>query len=102
MSKTIDSGTCRIDAAGVVVVGTNSGIVADVLHNGVGDDTITVDDDNQLGLIDTVAIAIEGAVAGSYAVERLTTLTFRVRLEDTAGAALAAAYGLVTSHTLEG
>ncbi len=95
-------GSVRIVAAGTIVVGSNSGIIADVLHNGNGDDTWTLNIENQIGPDDVVDVRCEEAAPGIWSVERLTALTFRVRIVDDLGAGLAANYGLNILRRLEG
>lgn len=102
MSTTLILGSVRVTSAGAIVVDTNTGAVLSILHNGDGDDTVTLDPLFQIGANDTVDAQTEGATPGSIAVERLTTSTFRVRTLDTGGAALVAGYALRILHTLVG
>lgn len=96
-------GQCRVTALGAFT--TNSGFFSSIAHNGAGDDTHTVDT-GQLGLAASTDVVVqcqvEGAAAGESAIEYLTVSTFRVRLLNNAGVALAAAYNLTAFKTLDG
>jgi len=65
--------------------GTNSGMFASVEDNGVGDSTVTVDDEFRINERDIFIPTVEGDLRATCVVERISETQVRLRVEDEEG-----------------